>query len=139
MVIVGQDDPASGANRSNHRADHGQRVGNVFEHEPRVRDVKGTPLLISKGKVEGIAMSQLDEILLSLGASLSSRLGKLIGVALDSDDARPVPGRPGHGTRQLGDPTPHVEDRLASLELELAERRLIEKVVQPREPALFRG
>ena len=88
MVIVGQNDPATGANRSDHPPDHGQRVGNMLEEKPRVRDIKRTPLLVAERKGEGVTRSQLDDVGFSVVVRLFPRLGKLVDVALDSQNAR---------------------------------------------------
>jgi hypothetical protein len=130
MVIVGQNDPATGANRPNHLPDHGQRVGNMLEEKPRVRDVKGTPLLVSERKGKSVALSELDEVGFSVVARLSPRLGKLVGVALDSQNARSSAGHSGHGPCQLGQSASHIENRLAPMKVQLAQGRLVEKIVQ---------
>ncbi len=121
MVIIGQNDPAAGADRANHSPDHGERVGNMLEEKPSVREVKRTPLIIVKRQGEGVARSQLDEVGFSVVERLSPRLGKLVGVALDSQNPAFSPGHSGHGPRQLGQPAPHVENFLAPMKVQLAQ------------------
>ena len=71
-------------------SDHGQRVGDVLEQKPGVGEVEGTPFLIPKGKIEGVARPELDQSRLRRRRQAClSGLFELAGVALDPDD-RPV-------------------------------------------------
>jgi len=72
-------------------------------------------------KGEGVALSQLDDVGFSVVARLSPCLGKLVGVALDSQDARFSTDHSGHGARQLGQPASHVENLLAPMKVQLAQ------------------
>ena len=91
----------------------------MFEHEPGVRKVECAPLIFAKGQGERIALTQLDEVRLSIGCRLSPRLRELAGVAFDSQNPPALPGRPRHGPRQLGEPAPDVKNLLAARKAQL--------------------
>ncbi len=139
MIVVGQNDPAAGANRPYHLADHRQRLGDMFEKEPRVRDIEAAPLVVFQRKGESVSLSQLDQRVLSGSMGQPACLVKLITVALDAENMRPGSRGPGHRTGELGQPATHIHDLFASPETELAQRGLVEQVVQPRQATLLLG
>jgi hypothetical protein len=87
MVVVGEDDPATGANCVSHRADDFERVGYVLKQVAGMDDVKGTPFFSAKRKVQGITGSEVDRVDLAGGRSLPSCFFELVAVALDPNDS----------------------------------------------------
>ncbi len=127
MVIIGQNDAATGTNRLDHRLDHGQRVGNMLEQKPRVRDIKRTPLLASERKAEGVARSHLHDIGFAVLGRLFPRLGELVEVALDSQNARAAgPATLAIARVNWASPLPTSRMFSPALKVQLAQRRLIE-------------
>ena len=53
VVVIGQHDPASRADSTDHSPDDGQRVGDMLEQEPGVREVKSTPLAVAEAEDQG--------------------------------------------------------------------------------------
>ena len=137
MIVVGKHDPAPGANRGDHCTNHGQGVGNMLEQEPRVREVERAPLVAAEWKSQSVPWPQLDKIRLSCRECLSRSLGTLFGVALDPDDPRRKPDGPCHGASELPDPAADVQDRFTALEIQFAQRSLVQEIVQPGQAALF--
>jgi hypothetical protein len=137
MIVVGQYDAATGAHCSNEAAHDAERVGHVLEQEPCVREVESAPLRVAQRQVEGVSFSQFDQALLSIRASLSPGFGKLGVIALDPDDSRTSACSPGHGSGQLSDAAPDVQNRLAASEAQLAERSIVQEHIQPGEPCLL--
>ena len=90
-----------------------------------------------KWKIEGVATPKLDEFLFTVGARLPSGLGKLGRVSFDSHDASSRTSGPSHGTGQLADTTPHVEDAFTAFQGQFTECGLVEQLVEPRQPLLF--
>lgn len=129
MVIIGQNDPPSRSNGPNHSTNHAHGVGNMFEQKPCVYQVEGTPFLIAKRKGPGIPFSEVDKILFLVSVGLSACLGDLVGIALDPHDTSTLPCPPGHGSRQLANPTPHIENCFTPFEIELTECRKIKQLV----------
>jgi hypothetical protein len=129
MIVIGQDKPATRTQGPSHRPNHSQRVSNVLEQVAGVHHVERTPFFLSKGKIEGVAGPELDQVGFSGHVSLPTCLFELTGVTLDSNDAPARTGRPGHGSRELTDPASDVQDQLASSEVQRAQGGVVEKVI----------
>ena len=82
MIVIGQDEPAARTEGPSHRPNHSERVSDVLEQVAGVYHVERTPFFISKGKIEGIAGPELDQVAFSGRMSLTSGFLKLAGVAL---------------------------------------------------------
>jgi hypothetical protein len=139
MVVVGEDDSASWANCPSHGADDCAGVCDVLEQVAGMDDVKGTPFFSPKGKIQGIAGSELDRVELAGDRSLPPGLFELFAVALDPDDSSSGTGRASHGACELSDSAADIQDSLTSAKVELAKRGLVQEIIEPGKPALLCG
>src|SRR5262249_16740874 len=137
MVVVGEDDPASWANCPSHRTDDCEWVCDVLEQVAGMDDVKRTPFVSVKRKVQGIARPELDRVNLAGGRRLTPGLFELVAVALDANDSTGGTGRAGHGARELSDSAADIQDSLTSAKGKLAKRGLVQEIIEPGKPALL--
>jgi hypothetical protein len=113
-----------------HPARHRERIAHMLEQEARVHHVEATPLVALQGKALRVAMAQLDEVALARFQRLRVRLRDLLGASLDAHSAAPGPLR--ERPRELPEAAPHVEHALAAGERGLAQRGVVEQLVQQR-------
>src|SRR5205809_1300547 len=100
-------------------------------------EVEGAPFLGAEREVEHVAPAQVEQVGLAFGLGLAQRLGDLGLAALDRDGARP--GRARERAGELPEPRAHVQDALARLRPDLAQRGLVQQPVHAREATLLLG
>jgi hypothetical protein len=133
VVVVLEDDASTGPGGPYHRPDDRQWLGHVLEDEAGVHDIEGAPLLAAEGKRHRIARPELDQPLLSGRAGEPGCLGELRGALVDAQDISGGAGCSRHGPTELSQATADIQDSLATAEAKLAQRGLVQQIVQQEE------
>jgi hypothetical protein len=139
VVVVLEDDAPAGPDRPDHLAHHREWIRDVLEHEARVRDVEGAPLVVDQGQLRGVAPAQVEQMLLAVILRLFQRLGQLRLTALNAQNLAAQSDLARQKARELAQTGAHVEHALALAQLESPERVPVEQRVQPRKPLLLLG
>src|SRR5262245_15802570 len=113
VIVVFKNNAPAGTHGARHGLYDRQWLPQVFEQEPRMRKIEGTPFLISQRKPQRIASSKFHKAGFSGLRGLPFGFGDLFGAAFDADHARARRAR--HRPRQLPQPAAHIEDAFSAL------------------------
>jgi len=111
----------------------------VLEQESGVDDVERPPLVVGQRKIHGVAVTDVEQMLLAVHSGLALGLGALVGITLDADDRPAVADLAGQHAGELPEAGADVEDPFPSAQRHGSQRRRIQQRVQPGESPLLRG